>query len=89
MALWVDRYKAPCGRMLMSHLMADTHEELMDAASTLGLRSAWLQNEGQPTEHFDVCLSKRAEAIRKLGARPITSKQLILYVVRPKREQAV
>ena len=82
--LYVDHVKATFGRMKMSHLMADTQEELLRAAGALGLRRSWLQNEDQPTEHFDVSESKRKLAIDQLGALPVTSRQL-MEVVRRKR----
>ena len=82
--LYVDHHRAPFGRMKMSHLMADTKEELLRAAGALGLERRWLQNEDQPTEHFDVSESKRKLAMDRLGALPVTSRQLV-EVVRRKR----
>lgn len=58
------------GQPLWSHLMADTHEELMDFADQLGLNAGWLQHEGRITEHFDVTDTKRKLAL-KLGAVPV------------------
>ena len=84
--LYVDHQSAPFGRMKMSHLMADTQEELLQAADALGLRRRWLQNEDRPSEHFDVSESKRKTAIDELGAVPVTSRDLV-GVVRRKRAQ--
>ena len=84
MPLYVDHYRAPFGRMKMSHLMADTKEELLRAAGTLGLRRSWLQHEDQPKEHFDVSESKRKLAIDRLGAVPVTGRELV-EIVRRKR----
>lgn len=53
-----------------SHLVADTHDELMAFAARLGLNPAWLQNPHQPLEHFDVTANVRARAVR-LGALPL------------------
>jgi hypothetical protein len=50
--------------MKMSHMTADTLEELHAMAERLGLRK-WFQNKTTP--HYDLCKSKREEAI-KLGA---------------------
>ena len=54
-----------------SHLFADTHEELMAAAKAIGLRPEWIQHAGEPGEHFDVVMSKRAKAV-EYGAREVT-----------------
>ena len=84
--LYVDHQSAPFGRMKMSHLMADTKDELLQAADALGLRRRWLQNEDRPSEHFDVSESKRKTAIDELGAIPVTSRDLV-GIVRRKRAQ--
>lgn len=85
--LYVDHQSAPFGRMKMSHLMADTQDELLQAADALGLRRRWLQNEGQPSEHFDVSESKRKAAIEQLGAAPVTSRDLVEIVRRKRAER--
>ena len=70
-----DMYKYPIGqfgRMKMSHLMADTHEELVEMADKIGVQRKWIQYEGQGRyrEHFDIAKGKRELAI-KHGAEPI------------------
>ena len=50
-----------------SHMLADTHEELMAMADEIGLRPEWLQHPATHREHFDVTETKREEAIG-LGA---------------------
>ena len=82
MPLYVDHLRIPFGRMRMSHLMADTKEELLRAAGALGLKHRWLQNEDQPKEHFDVSESKRKLAIDRLGAVPVTGRELVEIVRR-------
>lgn len=60
--------EAPFGRMLMCHMMADTHAELVDMADRIGVARKWIQQGGNPVhEHFDIAKSKRAIAVR-LGA---------------------
>lgn len=54
-----------------SHLMADSTEELLAFADTLGLRREWLQHAGTHREHFDVTEANRKRALL-MGARPIT-----------------
>lgn len=55
----------PFGRMLMSHLEADTLEELHEFAGRLGLRRSWFQDRSIP--HYDISKSMREKAIR-MGA---------------------
>ena len=53
----VDDMKAPFGRMVMCHMMADTTEELLAMADKIGVDRKWLQAAGTKREHFDICLS--------------------------------
>ncbi len=64
--IYVDNHRGRYGRMIMCHMMSDTSiAELHEFAARLGLKREWFQTKSAP--HYDVCLSKRAEAI-KLGA---------------------
>lgn len=69
MAVYVDdmyRYKIGEFRgMKMSHLMADTHEELLEMVRKIGVDEKWIQHAEDKYEHFDICLSKRALAIKE------------------------
>lgn len=81
-----DMYKYPMGklgRMKMSHMIADTHEELMDMAIKIGLNPNWIQKSNTPHEHFDVSIGKRWLALRH-GAKEITMKELA-EITRSKR----
>ena len=69
----------------MSHLMADTSDELEDAAEALGL-SRWIQYPGTYKEHLDVCESMRTRAIRTLGAQQVDL-QFIADLMDKKRAQ--
>ena len=80
--LYVDHVRIPFGRMLMNHLMADTPEELREAAEQLGL-SAYIQHTGTEKEHLDVSETKRREALA-MGARAVTGRELV-NLVRTKR----
>lgn len=75
MAVYVDKMKAPYGRMKMSHMVADSHEELLAMADRIGVQRKWLQYEGTPQEHFDISQSKRALAI-EAGAIEIDHREL-------------
>jgi hypothetical protein len=59
------------------HLIADTHEELMDMAGKLKLKPEWIQKPGTREEHFDLIPTKRTLAI-KYGALPISNRELAL-----------
>ena len=60
--LYVDHLRIPFRQMLMSHLVADTQEELRDAARKLGLQQ-YIQYPGGRKEHLDLSESKRIEVI--------------------------
>lgn len=79
MSVYVDdMYKHPIGQfrgMKMSHMIADTHSELMKMARRIGVQAKWLQQPDNFGEHFDICLSKRAVAI-VCGAKPISMREL-------------
>lgn len=69
MAVYIDDYRARYGRLVMSHMIADTDAELHQMADALGLKRRWFQDD-----HYDVCWTKRKRAI-SLGAIEITVKQ--------------
>lgn len=75
MSVYVDdMYKYPTGQfrgMKMSHLMADTTEELLDMVKKIGVRKKWIQKPNTPYEHFDICMSKRELAVKN-GAQEVT-----------------
>lgn len=64
MAIYVDDMKAPYRGMVMCHMTADTREELDDMADKIGVQRKWIQYPGRPNEHYDICMSKRSDAIR-------------------------
>ena len=68
----------------MSHLVADTSQDLQEAAQTLGLERH-IQYPGTWKEHLDVSESKRQEAVRYLAALEITGRELV-RILRKKRD---
>ncbi|MBV9870473.1 MAG: DUF4031 domain-containing protein [Frankiaceae bacterium] len=74
MSVYVDDMRAPLGRMVMCHMMADTTAELLAMADRIGVQRKWLQHPGTPKEHFDISLGKRALATRA-GAIEVTRRQ--------------
>lgn len=77
MAVYVDDYRAPYGRMLMCHMIADTSEELLTMANKIGVAPRWRQKYGTYQEHFDICLAKKKLAVAA-GAIQLTAKELAL-----------
>ena len=76
--IYVDHARIPFMNMLMSHLIADTPDELRQAATHLGL-SNHIQYAGTPKEHLDVSETTRTKAIQ-LGAVPVTSKHIVRII---------
>lgn len=74
MSVYVDTMAAPFGRMILCHMLADTHDELLAMADTIGVQRRWLQHAGTYKEHFDISLTKRALAVHH-GAVEITWKE--------------
>lgn len=70
------------GRMKMSHLIADTDEELHKMAAAIGVARKWFQGD-----HYDVCMSARDKAISN-GAVPITMRELARIVIAKRRAKA-
>ena len=68
--VYVDGMKAAFGRMIMCHMIADSHDELLAMADKIGVARKWIQKAGTPREHFDICLTKRRMAVKQ-GAQEI------------------
>lgn len=73
--VYVDDMRAPFGRMVMCHMIADSDEELLAMADNIGVSRRWHQHPGTHKSHFDICLSKRAKAV-KAGAVEISIMEL-------------
>jgi hypothetical protein len=61
-----DMYLSPMGqfgRMKMSHMIADSTDELLAMADKIGVARRWIQKAGTPHEHFDIAMSARAKAV--------------------------
>lgn len=61
--------------MIMCHMIADSTEEILQMVKKIGVNPKWIQDAGTPREHFDICLSKKALAI-KAGAKEIGFREL-------------
>ena len=67
------------GRMKMSHMAADTTEELVEMAGRIGVAYKWIQEEGTEGEHFDIAKSKRALAVAA-GAVEVTLREMSMWM---------
>lgn len=81
MSVYVDdMYRSPMGefgRMKMSHMIADTHAELVEMADRIGVARKWIQHAGDARrEHFDIAMSKRTLAV-EYGAVEVTMRELV------------
>ena len=74
MSVYVDNMKAPFGRMIMCHMIADNIDELHAMADKIGVSRRWFQGK-TANAHYDICMSKRALAV-EYGAVELTMMQL-------------
>ena len=74
MGVYVDDMKAPYGRMIMCHMVADTLGELHNMADTIGVDRKHFQPKSMP--HYDICQSKRKIAIEN-GAIEVTQREVV------------
>lgn len=63
----------------MCHMVADSRAELDDMADKIGVARKWIQKPNTDREHYDICKSMRAKAV-KLGAIELTSFELVSLV---------
>ena len=59
----------------MSHMIADSLEELHEMADKIGVARRWFQKDAS-FPHYDVCKAKRELAI-KLGAVPVDRNEFV------------
>lgn len=83
MTVYVDDARVAYGRMKMCHMMADSTEELIAMAESVGVHRRHLQFASTEREHFDVCLSSRRKAV-SLGAIEVSSRHLV-EIIRARR----
>ena len=73
--VYVGKNEYKYKRMVMSHMVADTYEELHSMADALGINRKHFQNKpGRP--HYDICKSNKKLAISK-GATEVSDKVII------------
>lgn len=77
MPVYVDFARNPLGRMRMSHMLADSLDELLAMADTIGLDRRHFQPGSHP--HFDVCQAYRAKAVAA-GAIEVDRRELVAVI---------
>lgn len=75
MTVYVDDMRAPFGRLVLCHMIADTDAELHLMADRIGVARRWHQKPGTAHSHYDIALSKRALAVAA-GAVEVTTREL-------------
>lgn len=89
MTVYVDDMRAPYGRMIMCHMLADSDEELHAMAARIGVARRWWQSPQKTSgSHYDIALSKRALAVGH-GAVEITWRQASAMNARRRSEGAL
>lgn len=79
MSVYVDDMEMPYKGMKMSHMIADTTEELLSMVDKIGVQRKWIQFPNTYKEHFDICIAKKIKAV-ELGAVPITWREYAIMV---------
>lgn len=74
--------------MKMCHMISDTTDELLAMVDKIGVQRKWIQHPGTLNEHFDVCFSKRALAV-KFGAKEIHFKEYAKIIEQRCKKQGV
>lgn len=88
MTVYVDDMRAPYGRMIMCHMIADSDDELHAMADRIGVARRWHQAPPRHDSHYDIALAKRALAV-KGGAVEITWLQAGAMILRRRATGAV
>lgn len=80
--VYVGKREYKYGRMIMSHMAADTLAELHDMAQRIGIEKRHFQDKiGKP--HYDICKQNKTKAI-ELGAIEVDDREFIkLYRSQP------
>ena len=74
--VYVDNSKSKYRNMIMSHMIADSIEELHEMADKIGVSRKYFQDKPSKP-HYDICQIKRSIAIKYFGAIEITKQELV------------
>ena len=73
--VYVGTREYKLGRMIMSHMAADTLNELHQMAHSIGIDLKWFQDKPNKP-HQDICKTKKVLAIQN-GAKLVDDKEII------------
>lgn len=88
MSVYVDECIWPFGRMMMCHMLADTEQELLAMADKIGVARKWIQRKSCRPTHFDICKSKRVQAVSN-GAIECNRKEIVAIMNRILAKQPI
>ncbi len=74
MTVYIDNARHRYGDLMLSHMVADTLEELHAMARSIGVAPVFFSERRHP--HYDVCVAKRKLAIEK-GAKEVTEREIL------------
>jgi len=74
MPVYVDKSRNRYRRMIMSHMIADTEQELHLMANLIGMKREWFQPKSFP--HYDVSISRKKKAV-ELGAIELDRREFV------------
>lgn len=80
--IYVGTREYKYGRMIMSHMIADTLDELHLMAKNIGVSKKHFQDKKEKP-HYDICKQNKNKAI-ELGAKEINDREMILIFRRVK-----
>jgi hypothetical protein len=80
MSVYVDSYRAAYRGMRMSHMIADTADELHAMAAAIGVQRRWFQGKAS-FPHYDVCESRRVLALEN-GAQEVDRAAFVAHMRR-------
>lgn len=75
MAVYIDSANNKFRGMIMSHMIADTLDELHVMAKKIGMKKEWFQEDAS-FPHYDVSISRKKDAL-KLGAIEIERREIV------------
>lgn len=75
--VYIGTRKYKYRRMIMSHMIADSLEELHDMAEILGVRRYFQNKKGKP--HYDICQSKKKKALDN-GAILVCDRKIVMIL---------
>lgn len=82
MSVWFDEPAMHGARLrgkpvVSAHLMADSTEELVTFAASIGLVRKWIQHEGDVKEHFDLMGEGKCDLAQQRGAERLDRQEFV------------